>query len=539
MTLDAISVGAFDFIIKPVQMTRLNIVVANGMNQRKINLHNKMLISELQVAKKDLEVRIEQRTEELKKSEIKFRSLYDRAPDVYYTVNTNGQIIDCNKMATEFFGVTKQALKSMHLLDLYSSDNFELISKMVPTPEGKGGKIRQQEVRVKRADGPATDVEINTNLLYDHDGGVIGALTIQRDISDRKETERQLRESEEKYRTIFQTAKVVLVEVEYSELKDHIDKLEKRGVKDLQAYLKKNSKNLDRITHMIKVADINSEGVKLFGAKNKKEMLGVINRFFLDKTYENFFGFVSAVAHGTKTFYEEMVFKTLDGKRINTLVSLAMPKQEKRFRNLLVSLVNITDRKKIEQEKDLLFSKLQQLNKQLETLAITDGLTRLYNHRFFMENISREFSRAQRSGQPLALMMVDIDSFKKFNDTYGHQLGDQVLVKVADVFRNSRRSSDIVARYGGEEFVLLLPDTDLAKAMVLAEKLRKGVGKVTISTGKKNLRVTVSLGVHAMEKSNLESPKDLLIMADKALYLAKRGGKNKVCSLEKDAAVKS
>ncbi len=212
LTLDAISLGAFDFLLKPVELAKLNIVIENGLERRKIILQNKKLIQELRIAKKDLEARMRHRAVQLKKSESKFRSLYDQAPDVYYTVNTRGQIIDCNKMATEFFGVSKRELKSMHLLDLYTSDNFELVAKMVPSPDGKGGKVRHQEVKVKRADGSIADVEINSNILYDADNKVIGALTIQRDITARKKAEERLSESEERYRTIFQTAEVGLID---------------------------------------------------------------------------------------------------------------------------------------------------------------------------------------------------------------------------------------------------------------------------------------------------------------------------------------
>src|SRR3990172_119411 len=133
LTIEAISLGAFDFLIKPVQLAKLQLTVENGLEKRKISLHNQKLISELRIAKKNLEATIQERTEQMKKSEQKFRNLYDNAPDVYYTVDTRGRIIDCNKMASEFFGASKKELKAKHLLDLYTSDNFEKVASMVPT----------------------------------------------------------------------------------------------------------------------------------------------------------------------------------------------------------------------------------------------------------------------------------------------------------------------------------------------------------------------------------------------------------------------
>ena len=537
LTLDAISLGAFDFLLKPVELAKLNIVIENGLEQRKIILQNKKLIQELRIAKKDLEARMRHRAVQLKKSESKFRSLYDQAPDVYYTVNTRGQIIDCNKMATEFFGVSKRELKSMHLLDLYTSDNFELVAKMVPSPDGKGGKVRHQEVKVKRADGSIADVEINSNILYDADNKVIGALTIQRDITARKKAEERLSESEERYRTIFQTAEVGLIELDYSEAKQVIKNVKEQGIKDWREYLDNNPEVPASICRMVNAVDINRAGIKIFGAEHKSDLLGSVDRFFCQESYKSFKNIVIAVTEGKTTYHEEGVYLTLKGEKIIILISLTVPPEDAKYKNILMSVVDITERKKVEEEKDLLLTKLHQLNKQLETLAMTDGLTKLYNHRFFMENLSREFSRAQRLNEPLSLLMADIDNFKNFNDTYGHHLGDDILFRVAEVFRKSRRGSDIVARYGGEEFVLLLPDTSLDKAMALAERLRKKVEEFVLQSDYGSLKITVSLGAYALNKNNLRHPKELLIMADKALYLAKKGGKNLVSTVPESSSM--
>ena len=536
LTIEAISLGAFDFLLKPVQLPRLSVVIQNGLERRRILLQNKKLISELQIAKQNLEAGIRQRTEQLKKSEQKFRTLYDNAPDVYYTVDTRGRIIDCNKMATEFFGCTRRELKAKHLLDLYTSDNFELVSSMVPTPDGQGGKVRHQEVTVKRSDGSVACVEINSNMLYDSDGTVIGALTIQRDITARKSAEEALRESEERYRTIFQTAEVALLEVEFDQLKAALDKLREQGKRDWKKYLSRNPDFLTFAGSMLRVVDANRAAIKLFKAESKNTLLGEFPNLFSQPDSGVQRDFIRAIAEEHDTFQAEGAFSTIGAGKVHTLISLTIPRNEANFRNLLISLVDITERRKTEEEKDQLLSKLHQLNKQLETLAVTDGLTKLYNHRFFMETINREFSRSHRMGLSLALLIADIDDFKSFNDTYGHQLGDEILVKVSEVLSTARRGSDIVARYGGEEFVLLLPDTSLEQAVALAEKLREKVASTDIESKEGKLHVTISLGAYAMERSSLRNPKELLILADKALYRAKRAGKNRVCTIEEGAA---
>lgn len=536
LTLDAISLGAFDFLLKPVQLAKLAIVVENGLERRKITMQNKKLISELQIAKKNLEAGIRKRTDQVEKSEQRFRTLYDSAPDVYYTVDMRGNIIDCNKMATDFFCTSKRQLKNKHLLDLYTSDNFELVTKMVPTPDGKGGKVRHQEVLVKKADGSVANVEINSNLLYDKDGKVTGALTIQRDITARKKAEELLRESEEKYRTIIQTAEVALIEVDFSELSSALRKLKEQGITKWAAYFRKNPDFVRSAQKLLKILDANEAAIKLFEAEHKEELLDPAADMLTNMTSHYFSNFLTAITMGHKNFQSEAVQQTLKGAQLHTLVSIAIPKKDAKFKNLLISLVDITARKKTEQEKDMLLEKLHHLNKQLETLAVTDGLTRLYNHRFFMETLNREFSRSRRMSMPLALLMADIDNFKNFNDTFGHHLGDEILINVAEALKSSRRGSDTVARYGGEEFVLLLPDTGLEQAVIVGEKLRKCVEESSIDSDEGQLKITISLGVSAMEKNSLRNPKDLLILADKALYQAKREGKNKVCKVKEGAA---
>lgn len=161
-------------------------------------------------------------------------------------------------------------------------------------------------------------------------------------------------------------------------------------------------------------------------------------------------------------------------------------------------------------------------------LANTDGLTGLYNYRSFQERLEQEVERANRYRRALSLIMIDIDYFKRYNDTYGHPQGDSILVEVALALRQLSRTSDIVARYGGEEFAMILPETDLANAEALGQRLREYVEN-RLSTREVQLpdqALTISVGI----ASHLEgSPKETLVeTADAALYQAKRGGRNRV-----------
>ena len=161
-------------------------------------------------------------------------------------------------------------------------------------------------------------------------------------------------------------------------------------------------------------------------------------------------------------------------------------------------------------------------------LATTDGLTELYNHRYFQEQLQQLVLHAKRYEVPLSLIIIDIDFFKKFNDTYGHQSGDAVLRQVAMELKKNVRSSDIVCRYGGEEMSIILPNTKYEEAVGIANKLCTIIAskKYKLSSNRES-NVTISLGVASFGEDGTEPPK-IIEAADKRLYNAKKNGRNRV-----------
>lgn len=164
----------------------------------------------------------------------------------------------------------------------------------------------------------------------------------------------------------------------------------------------------------------------------------------------------------------------------------------------------------------------------LEQMAIHDGLTGLYNHREFQRLLQAELERSQRYKHPLSLLMLDIDLFKRVNDSYGHQSGDIVLRTLADQMRNGIRKVDYAARYGGEEFVIILPEMTPSDALLVAERLRQSIAAqpITIEQGQV-ITITISIGV-ASFPDDADSKDKLIAAADKALYAAKAAGRNRV-----------
>ena len=167
-------------------------------------------------------------------------------------------------------------------------------------------------------------------------------------------------------------------------------------------------------------------------------------------------------------------------------------------------------------------AELLSMNATLIELSETDKLTGLKNRRYFQEKLEEQLSNNEKSASPFSLFILDIDHFKKVNDTFGHQVGDEVLAQLAQLLKNQARSLDIVARYGGEEFVVILPETDQNEAKAIAEQLRQAVEQAKWQTG----RITVSVGIATAIKTDNETT--ILQRADKALYASKENGRNHV-----------
>ncbi len=166
----------------------------------------------------------------------------------------------------------------------------------------------------------------------------------------------------------------------------------------------------------------------------------------------------------------------------------------------------------------------QEASEKLKRMAIHDGLTGVFNHAFIEQLVGDAINRSKRSGNPLSLLMIDVDSFKHINDTLGHNAGDEILVRLAHLLNINKRSTDYLGRWGGDELVLLLTDTSLDGAANLAEKLRNLVETQAFPHGK---RLTLSLG--ASEYQLGDTPASLVARADAAMYQAKRAGRNRVC----------
>ena len=260
---------------------------------------------------------------------------------------------------------------------------------------------------------------------------------------------------------------------------------------------------------------------KMLGFDPQEEITGHLASFFFegDEGYQRLLEQI-ADKKRVQNFEWDLIKK--DGQILTSDISVSPLKQGGQAKGRLFIIKDVTERKRLEKE-------LLAKNIHLQKLSITDGLTGLFNHRFFQKKLADEFNRAKRFRTPLTLMMMDLDDFKLVNDTYGHQTGDQVLISVGELIRASVREVDTPARYGGEEFAVILPQTELDNAVSVAERLKHSIEfSPLFQEIRPGLRLTASMGLACFPESGIRSSQDLIRFADKALYRAKQIGKNRI-----------
>ena len=183
-----------------------------------------------------------------------------------------------------------------------------------------------------------------------------------------------------------------------------------------------------------------------------------------------------------------------------------------------------------------IFRELESAHLQLRQMAALDPLTNTYNRRSFMEEANRQISGAGSPYQALSVLVLDIDHFKLVNDAYGHAIGDDVLVSIVKTCNRTLRQTDIMARFGGEEFIILLPNTDMQVAQMIADRLRNAIETTPAPTDQGPISVTVSIGVASLSDGQALTIHDIIKRADQAMYIAKQAGRNRVAAWSEEKA---
>ena len=248
-------------------------------------------------------------------------------------------------------------------------------------------------------------------------------------------------------------------------------------------------------------------------------------------------GFNDNLAHYNKTLEGHIVeyhgsFNKLDGSIHHYKATYAPIYNGDEVVGITGVVLDITSEIEVEyknKELERVNAEIEKARSDLTRLAAQDPLTSLYNRRYFTEISESLFRLAQRDKLPIAIVLMDVDDFKMINDTYGHKVGDNVLLSLADTLTREVRKSDVVCRFGGEEFIILLPETHLGGAELVAENLRSAIAATSVEVNKAvRIQFTVSIGVASNEMSDEHHLEHIIGRADRALYAAKARGKNQV-----------
>ncbi|MFN8380685.1 MAG: PAS domain S-box protein [Anaerolineales bacterium] len=362
------------------------------------------------------------------------------------------------------------------------------------------GNIWHNELVNRRKDGSLYFEEMTITPLHNLDGEISHFIAVKQDISDRKHAEEALIQSEKAYRTLFENVPIGLyrTSVDGHILDANPALIKMLGSPDLHSLMQKKAWDYyaDTTSNEKFMEEISEHGVlSAFEAEYRR----------LDQTTFWAEDYVNIIRDdsGTPLYFEG-------------------------------SLVDINDRKKSENELremnqslQLAHSELQQMFEHEQVLSRTDSLTGQTNRRYFFELAIREFNAGIRYQRPLTIILFDIDGFKQVNDTFGHALGDKILVQVAHATAAQVRDVDVLARYGGDEFIILLPQTSEQKAFLIAERIRESVAAMGMDVENSPFIVTLSMGVaEIIYKPQDESIEDVIRRADQALYQAKKNGRN-------------
>ena len=422
-------------------------------------------------------------SEALERSERRYRELYDNLCDGFAVMNLKGKIIEWNKGFQEMLGYSKKEIRRLSHEEVTPDKWRDLEAKIIKEQVIARGYSDLYEKEYTRKDGSVLPVTLRTYLMRDERGKPAGMWAFVRDITDQKRAVEALQHSEEKYRTLFEDSR------------DAIAITDRRG----------------------SFEDVNKAMLDLFGYKKERMMRMKFQDLYVDPADAARFQHEM----GKKTSLRDYEAKLLKkGGRVMHCLFIVTQKrsQDGSVKGYQGIVRDITAQKDMEDA-------LRESEKRYKELSIMDDVTGLFNQRHFYNQLRAEIARVRRYKHPLALLLLDVDNFKTYNDTYGHLAGDKVLAKLGEVIRDSIRKTDSGYRYGGEEFTVILTETGGRDAVAVAERLRKAFAdEIFFPVPLEPVCVTVSVGVANYREG--EEVASFVKRSDQNMYEAKGKGKN-------------
>ena len=428
----------------------------------------------------------DQLTTELRETENKFQYIFDHSIVGNSLTLPTGEI-NTNQALCNMLGYTLAELKGKKWQEITHPEDIELTQGEVDQLlSGKRNSARFIK-RFIHKDGSVVWADLSSSLRRDKDGKILYLMSAILDITARKQAEELLSISETRYRRLFEAAQ--------------------DGILILDA---QTGKIVEVNPFLICILGFSREHLLekyIWDLGFAVDMIGNLDKF-------------QRLQQQQYVRYENLPLETAQGRKIHVeFVSNVYCVDDQKV--IQCNIRDISDR--VENE-----LRIHRLNSELEQLANRDGLTGINNHRSLLQLAEREFDVAMRYQTLLSVMFFDIDNFKQINDTFGHAIGDESLIRTIQAVASELRSADLVGRYGGDEFVILLPQTSAQEALSLAERIHAGIAAMRLDTARGALTLTISIGIAQLihDTSPRETVENLLHRADLALYAAKQDGKN-------------
>ncbi|AFY80027.1 PAS domain S-box protein [Oscillatoria acuminata] len=472
----------------------------------------------------------------LAESEAKYRSLMNDAGDAILLTDLEGNFLESNKKAEELLGYTQEELVTLHVSQILPPQERERVNSVFAlTAKTGGGWLPNTQVRQK--DGETLWADISCSVVQWGEGLKVQQ-AIVRDITYRVQIEASLREQAERERLISAMQERIRQSLDLKEILQ-------TTVVQVRQFLQCDRVAICRLgsdsTGVMVSESVNSEYCSILGLTIRDPLLRE-----LDLSLEQLGG-IYQVEDITQAWVSEAHVKFLTEVEVKAMLMVPIV-QSSGLWGLLIAhhcaasrqwqqseikfLSQLATQVGIATQQSQLYEQLKEANQQLQQLATRDGLTLLSNRRHFNEYLEREWRQMERDRTPLSLILCDIDFFKPYNDTYGHQAGDECLKQVAVAIQKaSKRPLDFVARYGGEEFAVILPDTDANGAICIAETIREAVKALQVPhrASTSYQCITLSVGIATVMPGVESSVETLIQEADRALYRAKDQGRD--CSV--------
>ena len=472
----------------------------------------------------ELEERCCRAEDALRASDERNRLLGDSAPFGIIVVETEGHVFGANqKMLNMLAWPSDRDIKELDVLtypplvEAGVADSFRRCLE-------KRTRIVSDHSCLPNADG-CEHLRYHISPVLEPDGKLSGIIAFVEDVTELKLAEETIKASEQKYRLLFESAPVAMIERDASELKRHLEQLRAGGISDLNSYFNENPQELARCMGMIKTVDCNTAFLELMEAQTRDEFEGGFRR---TNSAEEFMRvareIILMVADGNLSNEREDTFLTLKGTQKSVLgKSLPLYGHEDTLSRILIAMVDITKRKQAEEA-------LRASEQRFREQAMRDNLTGLYNRRYLYQALTDLIEHTKVKGSVVSIIFMDLDRFKSVVDRYGHLNGSRAIKEVATTIQQTLEKPAFAVAYAGDEFVVVLPDFDQAQALAQAEKIQARIrNHVFLRDQGFEVSIRSSFGV-ATFPDHANDMTSLLATADYALFGAKGSGKGTVKS---------